>query len=228
MTSRVSNGYVFVNSTGYSNNATAYDDGTTQLGSVRVAPGSLSGTGTNNNPNNYIITTSIISGRDYILGDPRSSNVDNLTNLSGLTNYKPTSSVGTENTIAPKFIVASSYGAMSSDTWFNLNSAQKRCAAYQENGYPAGRWRVPTFAEIEFMVTLSSMNFIPSLYNFTVNDTTGYWSANGKVIGNSSALPELNTSYNNINTAVRCVYDAWYWGEEPYQEGATTWLGYHD
>ena len=229
VTSQVSNGYVFVNGTGYDN--TAYDDGTgysrTDLGDVGTEPGSLSGSGQNNNPNNYTITTSLISGSNYILGDPRSERVNNLTNL-GLTNYKPTAATGTENTIAPKFIVASSYGRMSQSHWFDLDGAVKRCAAYQENGYPAGRWRVPTFAEIEFMVTLSRMGFIPSLYNFSSNDYTGYWSANGKAIGNASGLPELDTDYDYIDTAVRCVYDAWYWGEEPYQEGATTWLGFQD
>ena len=34
--------------------------------------------------------------------------------------------------------------------------AEKRCAAYQENGYPAGRWRVPTEAEIWFMANRSN------------------------------------------------------------------------
>ena len=229
VTSRVSNGYVFVNKTGY--DGVAYDDATgyerTDLGDIGTRPSSLDGTEQNSNPNNYTITTSMISGSNYILGDPRSATVDNLTYL-GLTNYRPTAVTGTENTIAPKFIVASSYGKMSQSHWFDLDAAVKRCAAYQENGYPAGRWRVPTFAEIEYMVTLSRMNFIPSLYNFSRNDYTGYWSANGKAIGNASGLPELDTDYNYIDTAVRCVYDAWYWGEEPYQEGATTWLGFQD
>ncbi len=230
VTSRLSNGYVFVNGAGYG--YTPYDDGSTnnrtRLGNISTSPGSLDGSeDSNDNPNNYIITTTLISGSDYILGDPRSSEVNNLSRLS-LTNYRPTSEEGTENTIAPKFIVASSYGRIGGSYYFDLPTAQKRCAAYQENGYPAGRWRVPTFAEIEFMVTLSRMEFIPSLYNFSRNDYTGYWSANGKVIGNESGLPELNTAYNDRNTAVRCVYDAWYWGEEPYQENATTWLGYKD
>ena len=231
VTSRKSNGYVFVNDYGYYT-AEAYDDGTGSsrqgLGSVHLNPGSLTGTGSNDNPNNYIISVSILSDGSYIIGDPRSKDVDNLTNLNGLSNYRPTGREGTQNIVAPKFMVASSYGRMTSTTYFNLQSAEKRCASYQENGYPAGRWRVPTYAEIEFMVTLSRMSFIPSLYNFSNNDTTGYWSANGKVVGNASGLPELNTAYNNINTAVRCVYDAWYWGEEPVQENAQNWLGFYD
>lgn len=228
VTSMKSNGYVFVNGTGYNN--TAYDDGQggsrTAIGNIGVRPGSLDGTGDNDNPNNYIISASILSDDSYVIGDPRSQSVNNLTYLNGLSNYRPTNPNGTENVIAPKFIVASSYGAQGQASWFQLGAAEKRCAAYQENGYPAGRWRVPTYAEIRFMVTLSRLDFIPSLYNFGVNDDTGYWSANGKVVGNAQGLPELRN--NTINTAVRCVYDAWYWGEEPVQEGATTWMGFYD
>lgn len=115
---------------------------------------------------------------------------------------------------------------MGSYYFFNQQTAEKRCAAYQENGYPAGRWRVPTLAEITFMMTLSNMGFIPSLYTLGANDGEGYWCANGKVSGDANKLPYLST--NTEITAVRCVYDAWYWGEEPYQENATTWLGYQD
>ena len=246
VTSRLSNGYTFVNSYGNANGSVVcYDDrgsgnnGAYHLGNLANGAGTLSGNADNENPNNYIITTSMLSGTDYILGDPRSS-VDNLSNLSGLTNYRPTSATGTENMIAPKLLVASSYGVISSTYYFNLATAQKRCAAYQENGYPAGRWRVPTAAEIIFMTTLSQFNFIPSLFNFyatsgtnNLRDEEGYWSANGKIIGTRTSTsepftPTLNTNYNNRNTAVRCVYDAWYWGEEPYQEGATSWIGFHD
>ena len=141
-------------------------------------------------------------------------------------NYYPADPEGTRNTIAPKLIIASSYGVVGGNYFFDQKTAEKRCAAYQENGYPAGRWRVPTLAEITFMMTLSNMGFIPSLYNLGQNDEEGYWCANGKVSGDSNRLPYL--SDDTQDTAVRCVYDAWYWGEEPYQEGATTWLGFHD
>ena len=246
VTSRVSNGYTFVNNYGNaSGSVVCYDDrGTSsnnyRLGNISNRAGSLDGTENNNvNPNNYIITTSMLSKElqvqigdgtaatkeATILGDPRKSEVDNLSNL-GLTNYHPTNPDGTRATIAPKLLIASSYGVVGGNYFFNQATAQKRCAAYQENGYPAGRWRVPTLAEITFMMTLSNMGFIPSLYNLGRNDGEGYWCANGKVSGDANALPYL--SNNTDNTAVRCVYDAWYWGEEPYQENATTWLGFLD
>ena len=256
VTSRRSNGYTFVN--GYSNtgsgNHICYDDrGTSsneyRLGNIRNTPGSLNGSGDNSNPNNYIISTSILSGLDYVIGDPRLQTVDNLSNLGprtgvvekGLTNYHPTDPSGSENMIAPKILVASSYGAITEGYYMTLEAATKRCAAYQENGYPAGRWRVPTAGEIIYMVKLSEFGFIPSLFQFyggngggnSNQDYEGYWSANGKIIGvrangSSPFEPSLNTNYNGIITAVRCVYDAWYWGEEPYEEDATNWLDYKD
>ena len=236
VSNRVSNGYTFVNKTGNadSGDVDCYDDGTnnnrTFLGNISNKAGSLSGTGDNENPNNYIITTSMVSGTNYILGDPRSTTVNNFSRLA-LTNYYPTATTGTRNMIAPKLLIASSYGVQSgyqngSGGYVTFEGAQKRCASYQENGYPAGRWRVPTFAEIDFMMTLSNAGFIPSLFNLGRNDGQGYWCANGKLSGDANGYPYI--SNNTTRTAVRCVYDAWYWGEEPYQEGATEWLGYHD
>ena len=248
VTSLLSNGYAFVNDFSntrgdpYANQQRAqrvcYDDNNQTLGNFAYRNDDPMGTGDNRNPNNYIITTSLISGTDYILGDPRSSEGSTLDGLS-VTNYRPAVATGTENTIAPKLLIASSYGVIRGGNYIDLDHAVERCAAYQENGYPAGRWRVPTAAEIMFMVTLSNFGFIPSLFSFypyeddNYHDYEGYWSANGKIIGtrnDTSApfTPVLNTYYNSIDTAVRCVYDAWYWGEEPYQEGATTWLGYRD
>ena len=245
--SRLSNGYTFVNSYGNANGSVVcYDDRGTgsnnyRLGNISNRAGTLDGSDDDNdNPYNYIITTTMLSSElkvqigtgngstkeSTILGDPRKTDVDNLSNLA-LTNYHPTDpSSGTRATIAPKLLIASSYGVMGSNYYFNQATAEKRCAAYQENGYPAGRWRVPTLAEITFMMTLSNMGFIPSLYNLGANDGEGYWCANGKVSGDANKLPYLST--NTEITAVRCVYDAWYWGEEPYQENATTWLGYQD
>ena len=233
VTSQLSNGYVFVNGRGYPYNNN--DDDGNNIGNLPTRPESLPTTNieTNSSPYIYTITTSIVPDETYKIGDPRVREHYNLESL-GLTNYYPTNPDGTENLISPKFLVASSYGAV--NRYHNLEAAEKRCASYQENGYPAGRWRVPTYAEIRFLVTLSSKNFIPSLFRFGQNDYRGYWSANGKVIGNSNSLPELNTTYNDRNTAVRCVYDVWYWGEGQIDNNnqptttspATTWRGFHD
>ena len=231
---RRSNGYAFVNN--WDNQRTGdricYDDrgqnNNARLGNFSYRYNETM-TGNNRNPNNYLISVSTLpEGSNYLIGDPRSREIDNLSNLGGLSKYKPTQESGTENMIAPKIIVASSYGVITSSYWFNKETAVKRCAAYQENGYPAGRWRVPTAAEIMFMMTLSNKGFIPSLFNLGAPDRQGYWCANGKISGDDNGLPYL--SDDTQTTAVRCVYDAWYWGEDPVATGtaAQSWLGFQD
>lgn len=118
--------------------------------------------------------------------------------------------------IAPRFRVASSYGLCSTNNDYSDDKA--RCAGYQELGYPAGRWRIPTVAEIEYIMKLSDDGKIPRL--FGRKDTNGnyvattYMSAQGII--NTSDLSEygyLLTPRDTVgNAAVRCVYDEWYWG----------------
>ena len=79
--------------------------------------------------------------------------------------------------IAPVFKIASSWGVVTSGS-INYVQAQKRCASYQENGYPAGRWRIPTEGEIEFIVSLSNMGYIPKLFGgdyLCLFQTLLYW-----------------------------------------------------
>ena len=245
VTSTRSNGYAWVNH--YSNQGTGnricYDDRGTgnsgyRLGNFAHRYNDQMGTGQsgtgNDNPNLYMITATILPDDDYVIGDPREKSVRNPADLGNwdgpLTDYRPTatgSTNGEQKVVAPKLIVASSYGAISSSYYFNKTQAEKRCASYQESGYPAGRWRMPTYAEMQFMMTLSGLGYIPPLFSQTANDNTGYWCANGKVIFDGNALPSLSTT-STSSTAVRCVYDAWYWGEEPVDECLTAWKGFYD
>lgn len=113
--------------------------------------------------------------------------------------------------IAPSFRIASSYGRCGTN--FSMDDAEKRCASYQEYGYPAGRWRVPTRAELEFITTLSAKGFIPSLFNVSPAQTSRYWSAQGMInVLSDGTVQDNNTQYTN--GWVRCVYDEWYWGSE--------------
>jgi hypothetical protein len=110
--------------------------------------------------------------------------------------------------ISPLFKIQSTYGAAVYATSFNI--AQKRCATFQEAGYPAGRWRLPTLAEIAFIVKLQSVSVIDKMFNDT---ETGYWTCTGsKIVANNSF--EYSKSYNGT-CFVRCVYDLWYWGSDP-------------
>ena len=112
--------------------------------------------------------------------------------------------------IAPAFRIASSYGVCGNA--FSLDDAEKRCASYQEYGYPAGRWRVPTRAELEFITTLSAKGFIPSLFNVvSAGKTSIYWSSQGIMNVLSDGTVRDNTTTYSVGW-VRCVYDEWYWG----------------
>ncbi|MCI9030581.1 MAG: hypothetical protein HFJ90_10320, partial [Muribaculaceae bacterium] len=129
----------------------------------------------------------------YIIGDPRALNVNNnlvgnpgqLTAVASPTIqdwaveaealynesnqkrrlqwYYPTQEgSSTRNMIAPKIRVASSYGVCNNGT--STQNLRRRCASYQEQGFPAGRWRVPTYSEVEFIVKLSTKGIIPLLF----------------------------------------------------------------
>lgn len=143
-----------------------------------------------------------------------------------LTNYYPAKSDmtltdqtkhETYNMIAPKFRICSGYGAIPSEhngRRAYMDYMEARCASYQEDGYPAGRWRLPTMAELEFVNTLSNKGLIPQVFSNSLR----YWSAHGYGIysnTNKTFTPTHETSYSNSGyISVRCVYDEWYWGSE--------------
>lgn len=107
------------------------------------------------------------------------------------------------NFVSPGFMVASSYGAISGPVHYG--GALLRCATYQEDGYPAGRWRLPTEAELQFMVELQDKNIIPKIM------ADGTWASSGRVYsGSSFGIPTEGSGHT-----CRCVYDTWYWGDEP-------------
>ena len=115
-------------------------------------------------------------------------------------------------------MVASSYGICTNGR--SKEEARKRCASYQEDGYPAGRWRLPTKAEIEYVVNLSAWGKIPILFGYMQGTTqytnytkAYYWSANGAtyVVARTGETGSDNTT---ANVSVRCVYDTWYWDDK--------------
>lgn len=239
------NGYQYVNGTAANTNGTGDYGGAYGL-YIR------SSSTTNTNPYMYTIEVTVLpEGSEYILGDPRwetpatSSNkknldFDNFKDAPGiesegqaerpnrkLKNYYGTKTdASVQNMIAPKFRIASSHGVTQTVTHTN---AINRAATYQEDGYPAGRWRVPTMAEVKFIIKLSRDGKIPRLFN----NGSAYWCSNGTVTPNTSGgiSTETGTSGNN---AVRCVYDDWYWehstwprmasrGDHPGKYNQFTW-----
>ena len=113
--------------------------------------------------------------------------------------------------IAPEFLVTSSWGRCNPNS-ITFAQAQKRCATYQEDGYPAGRWRLPTVAECSYIYTLQQLGVIENLFN--PGHDGGYWTSEGYAIRYRNGHPSLRTNYTGEDP-VRCVYDIWYWGDEP-------------
>lgn len=113
---------------------------------------------------------------------------------------------GDRTSIAPDIIVSSAFGRTNPyPTYFE--QAKKRCATYQEAGYPAGRWRLPTEAELAYMIKLQGEGVIPTLFN----TSSQYWASSGRIF-----RPNANgtaTLQNSTYGPCRCVYDVWYWGE---------------
>ena len=150
------------------------------------------------------------------------ANPGNATNTSGwiqatdvngtvrnLEYYYPTESEedNSYQVIAPKFRIASKLGGYSN---CSPKGAALRCASYQEHGFPAGRWRLPTTAEILYIIELQRLQKIQQL--FYGGNT--YFSATDRVTANSDNTYTLTEGIGTSNNSVRCVYDEWYWGSE--------------
>ena len=246
--------------------------------------------GQNKNPNRYIINATSLTTDNFIIGDPRTTYINNnlssatestqpsswsvyvntnAENINGsasivsetysnyyrywirtyqrqqyqldngyygayamyrngnqnkLTYYYPTDETSrTKKMIAPKYMVASSYGVTGP---ISKENARKRCASYQEDGYPAGRWRLPTQAEVEYIVQLSAWKSIPVLFGSvpeTGTSSTNYWTANGMVNVSYNANGDGTTSASSStdDSYVRCVYDLWYWTDKTTDKGFT-------
>ncbi len=213
-------GYTYVNTTSY------------DFGDDWYSTSGLYNTG-NANRNMYVITVKVLSKEGQVIGDPRVKATSTITDFTGSASasgwvtapaldgttprklsagyLQAESGDRTLNMIAPVIRTASSFGATSQ---YGFDVATRRCAGYQEDGRPAGRWRLPTAAEIEFLVNLSAQGFIPILFGNDSGDTN-YWSANGYCTVNNSSntvTPHANDFSGSYYT--RCVYDEWYWGEE--------------
>lgn len=198
--------------------SSVYDDDNNTLGGVNNPNNSSS---SNNNQNQYTIyITSFDIGDNYVIGDPRSEEINNLIYLQNrdyernrLTYYYPTIKENVEDieahgsVIAPAFKVASSWGVVDNGS-LNYDTAQRRCASYQENGYPAGRWRIPTEGEIEYIIQLSDAGKIPVLFR------GDYYASSGRYYDNESNPRGFHDDSVWGGHSVRCVYDVWYWGDD--------------
>ena len=186
----------------------------------------------NENNNKFAYNNNKNKDTEYIIGDPRERSSNKLgvsdqntttpqqsatgwikaTDVNGtvrnLQYYYPTATeANSYQVIAPKFRIVSMLAGYSESS---PTGAAYRCASYQEHGFPAGRWRLPTTAEILYIVELQTRGKIQQLF---YNGNT-YFSATDRVKVNSDNTYVLSTGLGTSNASVRCVYDEWYWGSE--------------
>ena len=163
--------------------------------------------------------TSSEGSTEYVIGDPRQKSGWTSADLANyLYNTAETRAWTAENgcdaadimvgttrvdVIAPSLLFSSAWNSIKGGSSISLEDAKKRCATYQEGGYPAGRWRLPTEAEINYALTLQGLGKIQTLFG-----DKAYYSSSGKAYDGS----EYSTTSSG---AVRCVYDVWYWGDDP-------------
>ena len=172
--------------------------------------------------------TSHLGTVGYVISDPRVSSGWSSTDLinygfldgepvNGRNNVTATSwgdkaakiLVGTAEPqiISPSFFIGSYWASMYIDDPLTFDNAKKRCATYQEAGYPAGRWRLPTEAEVNYVQQLQTNGHIASLFNTSYH----YWTSSGY----GYRASDSNYTDSRTDPGVRCVYDVWYWGETP-------------
>ena len=127
------------------------------------------------------------------------------------------------NFIAPHFIVSSFFNAQPGS--LTHENCLKRAATYQEAGYPAGRWRLPTEAEIMFMVQQQQRGVLPVVWA----SGSHYWCADGRyvTVGSSGDVVTFTTPSAGAIYVNRFVYDLWYWGDEPMSDSETYWANMH-
>ena len=120
------------------------------------------------------------------------------------------------NFIAPKLMLASGYGANTGTGSWIRNA--ERCASYQEAGYPAGRWRLPTEAEMMFVYTLGDNGLIVQPFQ-----SSKYWANSGRYYTGGTSFTSSTSS--SESRSVRCVYDLWYWGDDKLSD-PESWGGF--
>ena len=198
-----------------------------------VGIGGKSQSDTNHNMYQITVTAFDSTTPDYLIADPRAAaqnitlfesytykyNRNNYTSpeypvqpdqlkVDEIKGYRGTLVENAENLVAPEFIIAS-FCATCTNADHNIypeNSGYYRCASYQEAGYPAGRWRIPTTAELEVVGKLCAQGKLPQIFQ----NGEEYPSSSGIFTNNNGSF----TPTTSAATSIRCVYDTWYWKDK--------------
>ena len=171
----------------------------------------------------------------YIITDPRVAGgftdltVFNITNKKGVQSYRWDEDQITaimkasdaSNYIAPEFICCS---GLATGPALSVDDLAKRAALYQEAGYPAGRWRLMTEAELIFLADLQVNHIIPALFNQSTETDGVYAASNGTFYRfNTDGTYIQEIDHSSGKAWARFVYDTWYWGREPDPDAVTTY-----
>ena len=165
---------------------------------------------------NNLQTSGWTSAPHYVNGEFKVTTNSHSLNDPNTSFYYPTDRSDVPevaNALSPRYRVASSFGNPSSGNISSIGDAEKRCASYQEAGYPAGRWRLPTYGELAFVSYLSKKELIPPVFGGKIGPweiDAKFWTAQGLYkVDNDGQINEVENS--GTTRYVRCVYDDWYW-----------------
>jgi hypothetical protein len=196
--------------------AGAYNSSTGTGGSGNWGNNNPDGAGSDDNFNFYRITTTSLEARQIMiggrlqtimLGDPTHP-VEHPFNDIG-TYYQ--TDPDANHVISPSFVVASRRGITTPMSW---TTARERCTRYREAQYPAGSWRVPTFAELALLGNMQNDEnsaikglFVP----VATGPNPGWWTALNayRMQVHLYDFDSGNGVEQDGTGSVRCVHDTW-------------------
>lgn len=130
------------------------------------------------------------------------------------------------NIIAPRILISSGLTELIvGNIPVEFINFVKRGATFQEAGYPAGRWRLPTEGEVAFIAARQFDRTIPDIFNRDVP----YYCASGRwvIVPSEGTTLTFGTDINQVIHVwgedytisqlldAKFVYDLWYWGDQP-------------
>lgn len=128
---------------------------------------------------------------------------------------------------ANSFIVSSLYGEVADPNIDNLEvikvdfeTAQKRAATYQEAGYRAGRWRLPTEAEMRIIAYIQSKEELRRIAldgKYIIEPHRWYFLADhrGAIYNDKDNKLYITDDVMIARGYCKVIYDSWIWGKEP-------------
>ncbi len=153
--------------------------------------------------------------RSIMLGDPTKASPTPTVNWTHIDGFEYIETDQTKNYIvSPSFVVASRRGAT---TQMNWATGRERCLRYRESQYPAGTWRMPTFAELAMLGDMQNddNSAIKGLFVPADATSTGWWTALNesniqyRIAANQYTYETGSGVYTGGLAAVRCVRDTW-------------------